>query len=209
MMKQLSVLIRVILILFIAALIFHNFTARTALAAYLRWKLGVPVEIESAHVDFLGSQVTFKDMVIHNPGESEKLLARIPYFFADLDAGALTDGHLRFTKMELEISDLSLVRSRDSKLNFFALKPVGGVPSGKGVKIDHFILTLGKGRYSDHVSNRATKNDFYFGINRQDYLSIHTLQDVIEVVSYEALKRMGLGKLGDGVLDRIKHDLDS
>ena len=75
------------------------------------------------------------------------------------------------------------------------------------MKIDHFILTLRKGTYQD-LSRPGPPQRMILDLENQDYVNVHTVQDMIRVISWEALKRMGLEKLGAGVLDQIREDLE-
>lgn len=207
--------IKTVVFVLLIALIFHNLTARLALSFYLRWALGAPVEVESARVDLLGTKVAFKDIIVRNPDQMpDGVLAKIPYLFIDLDAQAVTDGHIYFKKIEAEISELNIARTNEGVTNLFALKvmkPETAESLGrKGFKIDHFVLTLRRASYMDlSAANPVlSRQGFEININQQDYLAIRTLEDAVKVISWETLKRMKMEPLGAGILDRIARELE-
>lgn len=214
MFKALFGLIKFALLVCVLALVFHNYAARFALSFYLKTALGVPVEIDSAQVDLLGSKAFFRNIVIQNPPDfPEGHVAKISYLLVDLDFAAFSDGRLHFEKIEADIGDFQILRAPNGRVNWLNLKVIQDVqqkkePSKqKGAKIDHFIVTLRKGTYRDLTRNVPPRL-IVLEVENQDYLNVHTLKDMVGVVSWEAMKRMGLEKLGAGVLDQIREDLD-
>lgn len=213
-MKILRRLFKFLLFLIVMALIFHNWTARQAMSLYLRWALGTPVQIESARVDFLGTQVDFREAVFYNPSHVPPgVLAHLPLIHLDLDASSIQDGHLRFKAVELTVSDFKITRFRDGRINLFALKVMqpghSRLIASKSPTIQQFLLRLERGSFEDdsaatpYVSRQPVIFNF-----KQEYLKVRTLEDMVKIISWEGLKRLRLEKLGTGVLDQIKSDLE-
>ena len=216
MMKALWGLIQLLFFALLLALVFHNYLARKGLDFYLQSSLGMPVEIESAQVDLLGSKIFFRNILIHNPPDfPEGLMVKIPYLSMDLNPKAFSDGKVRFEKIEVDVGDFKILRLPDSRVNWRHLKMIRdareegpGMPRGKPrIQIAHFILTLRQGTYRDLTQGGKGKN-YVFDVDRQDYLNVHTLKDMVYIISWEAFKRMGLERLSDGVLDQIREDLE-
>jgi hypothetical protein len=216
MFKALFGLIKLAILLIVLALIFHNYAARKALAFYLQSALGAPVEIQSAQVDLLGSKAFFRNILIKNSEDfPEGHIAKIPYLLVDLDFAAFSDGRLHFEKIEVDLGDFQILRNADGRVNWLNLKiiqnaqqkPSEAVSPQKGAKIDHFIVTLRKGTYRD-LSKSGPPRTIILEMESQDYMNVHTLEDMVMVISWEAMKRMGLEKLGAGVLDQIRQDLE-
>lgn len=210
MIKAIFGWIRLCFFILIAALIFHNLTARWLLSTALRYKLGVPVTVESARVDFLGSQVVFRNLVIENPAAFPAgYIAKIPYLTLDLDSSAFFDGHLRFKKVEIDISDFQVGRAVTGDINWLHLKPLRNEKvSGKGAAIEHFVLTVRRASYRDFARTDGAFQVIAPNLDNRDYLGVHTLEDMVKLVSWECFKRMGMEKLGAGILDQVKEDLE-
>lgn len=214
MFKALFSLIKLLVFITVLAIIFHNYAARKALGFYLQSSLGVPVEIQSAQVDLLGSKAFFRNVLIKNPaGFPEGHIAKIPYLMADLDFAAFSDGKLHFEKIEVDLGDFQILRKSNGQVNWLNLKVVQNVqknqnqPQKRGAKIDHFVVTLRKGTYRD-LSKPGPPGTLILEMESQDYVNVHTLDDMVMVISWEAMKRMGLEKLGAGILDQIRSDLE-
>lgn len=198
----------------VLALVFHNWTARQALSLYLRWSLGTPVQIESARVDFLGTQTDFREVVIYNPSHVPPgVLVYAPLIHLDLDMASIQDGHLRFKIVELVISDLKITRFRDGSINLFALKIMqpghSQLIASKSPTIDQFLLTLERGSFEDDSAAKpfVSRQPMIFNF-KQPYAKVRTLEDMVKIISWESLKRLRLEKLGTGILDQIRVDLE-
>lgn len=216
MIKVLSGLIKLCLFALLLALVFHNYAARKGLSFFLQSSLGVRVEIESAQVDFLGSKVFFRNVLIHNPPDfPEDPMIKIPYLSMDLDPTAFFDAKVRFEKIEVDVGDFRIFHLPDGRVNWLDLKIIQKAreeyadfsPARPWVKIDHFILTLRRGTYHDSVQKKAGKS-FVFDVDREDYLNVRSVRDMVFIISWETFKRMGLERLGAGVLDQIREDLE-
>jgi hypothetical protein len=216
MFKALFGLIKLCLLAVVLALVFHNYTSRLALSSFLKITLGVPVSIESAQVDLLASKAFFRNIVIHNPEDfPEGYVAKIPYLLLDLDFAAFSDGRLHFEKIEVDVGDFQIQRAADGRVNWLHLKIIQEAHQKieppefgkKGAEVDHFVVTLRKGTYRDFAKGGPPRV-LVLEMESQDYLNVHTLGDMVNIVSWEAMKRMGLEKLGAGVLDQIREDLD-
>ena len=202
------------LFLIVLALVFHNWTARQVLSLYLRWALGTPVQMESPRVDFLGTKVDFREVVIYNPSTVPPgLLAHASLIHLDLVTASLQDGHMRFKIVEVVISDLKVTRFRDRSINLFALKIMqpghSQLIASKSPTIDQFLLTLERGSFEDDSAAKpyVSRQPVIFN-HKQEYLKVRTLEDMVKIISWEALKRLRLEKLGAGILDKIKADLE-
>ncbi len=218
-MKAIFKLIKTTLLILVLAVIFHDFTAKWLLTGVLRWTLGVPVAIESAHLDWMQLNILFKDIYIKNPEGQEGYLAWIPKLFVDLDILALREKRVHFESIEVVVEELRVSRLSDGRLNLSALKSFqnGGGSSSGGqspkwephFEVDSLILTLGRATYKDSAGPVPFEKSFDLKLHRMVYQNVKTIQDVFEIISWEALKQMGLGNLAGGFLDRIREDLET
>lgn len=212
MFKALFGIIRLVLILLVAALIFHNLAARTALSWGLRYSLGVPVTIESAQVDFWSSSVRFENVTVHNADDFlEGYVLKVPSLTLSFDSGAFFDGRVRFKKIEADVSDFQILRAPNGRVNWFDLKPIRKTTDKNarpGTVIEHFILSIRRGTVRDLTRSQNAAQNFVMDVDRRDYLGLHTVEDITKLISYEALKRMGMLQLGAGSLDQMREDLE-
>lgn len=213
MFKTLFRLIRLVFLILIIALIFHNFAVRLLLSWGLRYNLGVPVSIESAKVDFWASRVQFNNVIIHNADDFlEGYVMKIPTLTLDLDSGAFSDGRFRLKKIEVEVGDFQILRASNGRVNWFDLKPIRKTPRANAPqtsnRIEHFILTLRKGTVRDWSRSQSAAQSFVMDLERRDYLGLNSVEDITKLISYEALKRMGMLQLGAGSLDQMREDIE-
>ena len=166
------------------------------------------MDIESTRVDLLGSQVFFRNIVVHNPEDFPPgYVAKIPYLFMDLDLGAFLDGKVRFEKVEVDVGDFQILRLANGRVNWLNLKliqqaqqmPAGKENPNRGVPVDHFVLTLRRGTYRDLNQGDSPKS-FVLDVENQEFSGVRTIADAVKRISREALKGMGLEKMGAGVL---------
>lgn len=213
MFKTLFALIRIFFILLVLGLIFHNLTARLALEKYLEYQLGAPVHIESARVDFLGTQVFYRNVMIQNPAEfPEGPAIKISYLLLDFDAGAFFDGHWHFDKIEADVSDFQILRNQENRVNWLNFKTVQELEKGNlslrpaacREVAAHFVLNLRRATYRDDSKPNVPAQMIPIDLEAKDYGSLCTFQEMVMILSKEALSRMGFSNLGAGILQTTK-----
>lgn len=200
MFKAIFGLIKFCLLLVVVGLIFHNWTARHAFSAYLRYSLGTPVTIQEARIDFINSRILFRDMVMENPGDfPQGVMAKIPYLFLDVDMGALLDGKVRFKSIEADISELHLMRHKDGRINWLSFKGMKNLGSPedpqkeKAAPVREFIFTLRRATYRDFGKTVVVAQNFNLYIDKMRFQDLKTVQEIAFIVSRETLSRVGMG----------------
>ena len=206
MFKAIFGIIKLCFLMLVIALIFHNWTARHAFSAYLRYSLGTPVTIQEARIDFINSRILFRDIVMENPGDFPAgVLAKIPYLFMDIDLGALLDGKMRFKSIEADISEMHLMRHKDGRINWLSLKGMKN-PEGSGmnlqdeagnlkpVPVREFIFTLRRATYRDFGKAVVAAQNFNLYIDKIRFADLRKVKEIAFIVSREALSRIGLGE---------------
>ena len=223
MFKLIGRLIKLCIFLLIVAAIFHHWTAKVALETVLQFALGTPVKVDNAHLDFLETQVSFEGIEIGNPsGFPQGALARIPKILIDFEIASLWERRVHFETVEIDFEELHVVRASDGRFNLLSLKALQK-DSGKAkdreaarsrqekqilipVEIDQLTLTLGQSTYRDLTGPASAQRRFNLRVDHAIYRNINGLEDIVRIVSWEALKRMGIGGISH-VLGSLKPDL--
>ena len=202
-MKTIFRLIKLCIFLGVLGLIFHNFTARFLLAAGLRYYLGTPVEVSAAKVDFLNTQILFKGIQIKNPsGFPEGALAKIPEIFVDFEISSLLDGRFYFDEISIHFEELKVVRIPDGRINLLALRALENQEERKNEKrngksprrstFSEFRLTLRQVIFTDFSRQIPHQKSFDFKIEQAIYRNLDTVKDVLAIIAWESIKRIGI-----------------
>lgn len=221
-MKLISGLFKLCLLLLILALVFHNFTAKLALAMGLRAALGAPVKIEKVRIDLWNTHFLFRGIEISNPYDFPKgLMVKIPKIFIDLELSSLWEGRVHLEVVEIDVEELRVVRFPDGQMNLLslgALEPKSRErASGRGAEreggrkpigfqIDRLVLTFSRATYMDLTGPSPAIRNFDLHIENAVYRNVSGVQDIVRIISWEALKRMGLGQLS-GLVGRLEKEL--
>ena len=214
-MKLIGRLIKLGILILVLLLVFHNFTAKTILTLALRLGLGVPTKIESARIDFLNTWCLFRGIEVRNPyGFPDGLLARIPKIFVDLEISSLWEGRLHFSAIEIDFDELRVVRLADGRVNLLTLTDQDATgrrresPSAKPpqFQIDEFVLSLGRATYMDLTGPVPIVKNYNLNIREAVYRDINGAEDIVKIISWQTLKRMGLGQVM-GAVDQIGKEL--
>ena len=209
-MKTIFGFLKLCFLVLVLALIFHNFTAKWLLTAALRWSLGVPVEVEEAHVDLLATQVLFSGIRLGNPeGFPKGVLADIPKLFIDAEISSLWERRLHLETVEINIRELHILRGVDGRINLLALK-VFKFPeerashgAGSGPRFDFYVrqlvLTLGRGTYKDLSRPASVEKSVGLRVDHAVYRNIESMGDMMQIIVWETLKRMGIAQIGQAL----------
>jgi hypothetical protein len=208
MFKLIWNLLKLIVLTVVLALIFHNFTARLAMSAFLRYHLGAPVEIRQARVDFLNTQISFKDVEIQHPEDFPRgTLALVREIFMDSEISSLWRGGWNWDTIEVEFDTIRIVRNEQGRVNLLALK---ALKEGEGRKeefqLEKFVLSMRDGFYTDLTGPADRDREQDIRLRRMTYRKVRSVRTMTEIMAWEALRGMGLESLDDGSLKAIRED---
>ncbi len=216
-MKLIGKIINFFLLFIVLAAIFHNFTAKTALAFGLGHVLGTAVHVDSADVDFRGTHVTFRGVRIDHPrGFPHGTMMDIPLIFADLEISALLGRKIHVETVEVQLREVNVIRDSKRRINLLFLKifedgqSSSSQPSQQGqvmpLQIDQLIFSAGQIVYKDTAGGRSTQRVIKMNLDRVSYRNVGSVSGIMEVVIWEVLKQAGLGSLQNaaaGLLGKI------
>ena len=219
MFRLIGNIIKLFLLIVIAGLIFHNWTAKFLLTTGLRLALGTPASVQEVKVDFANTDVLFEGIEIDNPsGFPPGTLARIPKIFIDFEISSLWEGKIHFATIELNFDELHVIRKQDGKINLLEFKALQKstaarkeekqVPqkmSAIPLQIDELILSLGRATFMDMSGPTTAQKNFNLHLDHAVYHNIRGVQDIARIVSWETLKRMSVGGLSN-ILGSLKPD---
>lgn len=205
-MKSIFRFIRTSLIVFVLAIIFHNWTLKTLFSIGLRLGLGAPVDIEAAHLDFFNQRVTFEGILIKNPsGYQHGILAEIPKIKVDFDGAALQQGRLHFREVAVEIEELRIMRMQGGKMNLLGLKVFRSSgnrqrpeTAGNGparFQTDAVAISLNRVTYTDLSGPNPLQQSFQLGIRNAILGNKPDLEAVVEAIVQEAIHAASLEKV--------------
>lgn len=215
MFKWIGRIFQLGILLLILILVFHRVTFKWISAVGLGLALGAPVTIEDMRVDFRNTHATWKGIRIGNPsgGFAGKTLANIPKIFLDFEISSLWEGRVHFETIEANIRELYVTRMPDGRVNLLSLKPLQQKESQDEAQsesagepfrfqIDQLVLTLGKVISTDMTGPQPVVRSTSLRLDRAVYPNVNGLEDVVKIISWETLKRTGIGQL-KGMLDRV------
>lgn len=218
-MKLIGGLFKLCLLLLVLALIFHNFTARLALSIGLRAALGTPVKIEKVRIDLWNTHFLFRGIEIGNPyDQPDGVMMRIPKIFIDLELSSLWEGRLHLEVVEIDVSEIRVVHFPDGSINLLSASALERKPRARDeetrgkagpleFRIDRLVLTLGRATYMDLTGPSPVIRNFDLRIQAAEYQNIDGIDDIARLISWETMKRMGLGQLS-GVVSQLEKGLD-
>lgn len=222
-MKLFSSLFKLCLLLAILAVIFRDFTCRFAFSFGLSWALGVPVKVNSARVGLMDTELELSGIDIKNPSDfGGGPLAKIDNLYLDFEISSLWEGKIHFETVELHLSEIHVTQLERGRWNILELKPMEASSESKSNRsreredkasrsplvfvVDRLILTIDQATYSDLSSGVAKVKVIPINIRKAQYQGIQSTNDILKIVVWETLKRMGVSGLS-GILHQIEGDL--
>lgn len=212
MFKLIWSAIKLIVLTIILALVFNQAASRFLLASFLRFQLGVPVEVGKANVDFLNAEVRFEDVEIWNPARYPSgVMLYVREITLDSELSKLFSSRPLFDKIELDLDSVKLIKLIDQPLNLLAVdiyqkpKKTGFLPE---IPVDEFVLSIGRTTFHDEAAAGAGDMSLEVGLRRMTYYKVKSLRNIMDILSWEVLKKMRLESLGSGYLEQIRDDLE-
>ena len=211
--KLIKLIFNLLVLTVILSLVFPDKAAPIFLSGALRVVLGAPVKIERARVDLWTGQATFEGIRIENPANfPDGILLGIPKIFVDLDRWALFKGRFHFNTLELDCRDIRVIRAEDGRVNLFSLNifkssparsqgaKAAGPEEGPGrFQVDNLVLTIGFATFTDLSGSSPSQKSFALRVDHAVYRNVETPADIFRIISWELVKRMGLGKIADSL----------
>ena len=137
------------------------------------------------------------------PQFPEGTFANIPKIYIDWEWASLLERRFHAETFEIDCSELRLIRDHAGRFNLLSLRALKNPPpapppsSGESrpvrFHIDNFILTLGSATYTDLSGEAPVQKSYNLRLDHSVYRNVDSAYDVVWIIGWEALKRMGVG----------------
>lgn len=173
------------LVAVVAAILLADNLAREILVRRLQSKTGLEVKISAVHVGLLSPTMTIERLQLYNtPDFGGALCLDLPEIQFKYDPSALLARRLHFTRLRLDLKELSVVQDKNGRSNFDTLtkKKKGSArrkaspDDWKFSGIDEMDITLGSVRLSSLATGR--KAEFVFGLKHQILRPVNSEADL-------------------------------
>jgi len=159
------------------------------MAKRLSQATNLPVNIRHLDVRLSRPEFLILDLKFLNPkGFPPAELASIGEVKVQYIPPPLVLGQLDVKKIEINFKELRLIRNEAGDINLPIRLPVQAV----GDTIDELILNLNSVTYTDLSEKQAVQKTFQLGLERAVYRNVKGVAGILEIVSWEVLKRAGI-----------------
>lgn len=169
---------------------------------------GLETQIKSLRVGLLKTSIGISGLRVLNPrGFQDRVLVEIPEIYVDYKLSALLKGKAHLQTVRLHLSELTVAKAPDGKLNLDSVK---ALESGKAkeeakkpqpgrapeFQIDVLELKIGKVIYKDYTASPPTMKEFAVNID-QRYEHITNPYVFAGLVASQALMKTTVAQLAD------------
>ncbi len=207
-MKKLLITLLIITGVIVAFSVSKNQIIKAAVTAAATKTLGAEVTIERFAFNILNQSINIKGLKIENPeGFLKETFINIPLIHVNYDLNALLQKKIHLKKLEINLSELTIVKNKDKQLNVDALKAAQETTNKKeGTKdkkeetqpsmpmqIDVLVLSIGKIIDKDYSAGAQPQIKIYnIGFKNRTYKNITSAQQLISLILTECLKEAGI-----------------
>ena len=196
-----------------------NQVARKAVIAGVKAATGLEMEIDRLEVGLLRSRVWVNGIRVLNPaGFQEPVMADILELYADADLPAFFRGKTHLREMRLVVRELSLVKSREGKINLDSLTAVGKAREGSGklsgksdeevkraeFRIDKLRLKVGRVFYKDFSQGDSARvQEFLVGMD-EEFQDVTSPEQIVSVLLTRTLAKTAAAALAGFDMSALK-----
>lgn len=149
----------------------------------------LPVAIADLDFSLFRSQFSIKGLQFSNPdGFPDGILAQIPKTSVHYSRRSLLRGKVNLTKIVSDFSEFRLIRNEKGDLNLPKVAPA----SDNAEIIEEVILNLGPVTYTDLTEGQPIQQTFDVGLANSVYRNVKGVSGIIEILTWEVLKRTGV-----------------
>ncbi len=205
-----------------ALLLGRNLLIKQGAKAAVKAAVGLDMDIADLDVGLFASRVRIEGLTVHNPeGFGEAPLAKVPVIYVDYEAGSLLGDKPRFTEIEVNVAEVSVVKNSVGELNLNRIRAIasqGPKPSEKPketdkkieMQIDRLTVTVGRVRYLelDASGNIRKELDYSIGVDHEVFEDLRSPEEIVRLVVLRAMGAAGLKGLGLSIESLASAGLD-
>jgi len=200
MRKKIKVVI-LLVVLLLGFFLLRDFFIKSLVGSVAAKITGAPVSVGGLSLSLIKQSIKISNFRMYNPeGFPKEILVDIPKIGAVLDSGALLTGKLHLKELELDISELGMMKNKEGKLNVDSLKVAEKSEGkeekegGKQLAMQIDVLSLGMGRVvSVDYSVKGQPVIKVYDINlKKTYKNITSAQQLVALMISEPLKAAGI-----------------
>ena len=179
-----------LILLAVLAVLFFPRAAKAILTAQLTKLVGLPVTIREMDFSLTEPQFLINGLLFANPhGFPAAELAQISKVKVQYVPSFAMLGRFNLKRVEVNFKELRLVRNQKGTINLPLKPPTQAVGD---MIIDEVVLNLGPLTYTDLSGKEPVQKTFDMGLNQAIYRNVKGVAGIMEIVSWEVLKRTGL-----------------
>lgn len=192
-MKKIFIIFLIIALALVAVGISKDQLIKSSLTLATSKIMGVEVQIEGFSLGVLKPIIRIRGFKLYNPeGFPKEPLVDIPKINVDYDLGALLKKKIHLNRVEFDLNEMTVVRSKDGKLNVdeLAVAKKEEKPSELiALQIDYLSLSIGRIVYKDFSKGEKPSIEiFEVNIKNKVYKNITSAHALAALVLVEALK---------------------
>lgn len=194
MRKILTYIVGIFIIIFAFSML-RDIAAGAVVTVVASQVTGAPVRMGRFSMSLMRQTVEIRGLRVYNPsGFPKGILVAMPKVHVKYDLLALLNSKLRFPLVDIELSELGLIRNKEGKLNVDALKVVKEQDKGNKtmlMRLDIVNLYIGKVVSKDYSAETPVVKVYDIHINKT-YRNITSVQQLMFLTLSEPMKAAGI-----------------
>ncbi len=203
MLKFIRRTVLILTVLVVLAVLMRNTIGTWIAESALEKATGFSVKIESLDIKWTFTHVSVKGVTVLNPINQykERRAMTIGLLDASFDPFSFLYGEPHFKELTIDIPEVVAVRNANSEINLKRLQNKNGnqATSSKKLKIDGFVLSLGKVVYIDEKREPPKTMIYQIDAKNRVYQNISSSQDIKKLVMNLVIESLPHNLLGLGV----------
>ena len=188
-MKRLAKILLVLALLVVVFILSIDTILKFAFIKAASYSVGAPVKVDSLGLRINEGKIKIEGFKIMNPeGFSKGILADVPLIDIEFGKDVFVNNALHFTRIEVVVKGVSVIKNKDQKLNINELRPSQDVDNQTKMLIDTLVLSADEAVFTDYtagsvptvkVFNINIKENTYANITSAEQLSAKIIAEII------------------------------
>lgn len=212
--------------LVVALVVARNSIIKTGIEQGTKHAVGLETSIEGLNIGLASTDFEIKGLNVSNPEGFKQYptLAKIPLIYIDYNLDAFMQKKIHFTKIELNLEEVAIVKSKDGKVNLKELAALGQSDSAPEkapeeepskpapeIKIDQLVLSIERVKYMDYSGDKPKERTINIGLKDETFENVDDINAVVKIIVLKVITQTGLTNLNlaidtlsEGLTDVLK-----